>query len=211
MQICKPDCVTTFPGVDWGSACNITTRDGGIPRLTFLVCDPAMTLPYQGLDSTGALSPSANQWTNPDNIKWAICNGFLKVTGELVGQKPKGSFTKRRLSSCAPETTVSGTKTVTFNDFNADKETLIDYDFWQAVTDNKQFLFFGFITCDDRWYQHPGSWDIELDEVIEDTGEGKSFYDGTITMVSIDLIKPIYVPGLNLMLKQFASSTACYS
>jgi hypothetical protein len=210
MEICKPDCVTTIPNIDFINGCNISTRDGGIPRMTFLKCDPNMVLPYQGVDGDGNLSASADPWTNIDNVKWAICNGFLYITGDLVGQKPKGSFTKRRLSSCSPEITVSGSKTVTFTDFNADNDDLIDFDFWQAILDNKQFMYFGFVGCNDLWYQHAGAWDLELDQVIEDTNDGKSFYDGVVTMTSKDLIKPIKVAGLLNTLKSF-SSADCYS
>lgn len=204
MQLCKPSCVSNLPSTDWANACNLTTRDGGIPRLTFLKCDPDLELPY------AAIEGETNPWTNVDNIKWALCNQILWVTGELLGQKPKGSFTKRRMKSCGPEETISGSKTVTFTDFNADKSDLIDYDFWDGVVENKKFMYFGFITCDERWYQFPGQWDIEVDEVIEDTSDGKSFFDGTITMNTKDILKPILVPGILAALQEFNASE-CYS
>jgi hypothetical protein len=198
VQTCNPDCVGSFPDMSWVNGCNITTRTGGIPRLTFLKCVPDLEFPNEG------------GWTNVDNIQWAICEGYLYVTGDLLGQKPKGSFTKRRLSSCAPETTISGSKTITFQDFNADPENLLDFDFWAAVVDNKDFMKFGWITCDGRWYQYNGEWDIEVDEVEEDTKDGKSFYDGVITMATKDLIKPIMVPGI-LDLFKSQTATTCYS
>lgn len=205
MQTCKPECVTSIPSIDFINGCKLTTRDGGIPRLTFLVCDPNLTLPEP--PAPGQTDP----WTNLDNVKWAICNGYLFITGNLVGQKPKGTTTKRRLSSCGPEETIAGQKTLTFTDFNADKETLIDYDFWQQILDNRKFLYFGFIACDDRWYQYPGKWDLEVDEVIEDNSEsGLSFYDGTVVMSTKDIIKPILVPGLLTFLAGFKSAD-CYS
>lgn len=198
MQTCNPDCVSEFPDMSWVNGCNITTRMGGIPRLTFLKCVPDLVF------------PNAGEWTNTDNIQWAICQGYLYVTGDLLGQKPKGTFTKRRLSSCAPETTISGSKTITFQDFNADPENLLDFDFWSAVIDNKEFMKFGWVTCDGRWYQYGGEWDIELDEIEEDTKDGKSFYDGVITMATKDLIKPILVPGI-LDLFKTQTATTCYS
>lgn len=199
MQVCNPDCVTTaFPDMSWVNGCNITTRMGGIPRLTFLKCVPDLVLPNEG------------GWANTDNIQWAICQGYLFVTGDLLGQKPKGSFTKRRLSSCAPEQTIAGSKTVTAQDFNADVDNLLDFDFWGAVVDNKRFMKFGWITCDGRWYQYDGEWDVEVDEVIEDTKDGKSFYDILITMATKDLVTPILVPGI-LELFKAQTATTCYS
>lgn len=197
VQTCDPSCVTTVPDMAWVNACNITTRQGGIPRLTFLKCSPNFTLPFAG------------GWTNLDNVQWAICQGYLYVTGDVLGQKPKGSFTKRRLTSCAPEATISGTKTITFQDFNADTTDLIDFEFWTAIVDNKEFLKFGWITCDERWYQYTGEWDIEIDEVTEDTKDGKSFWDGTIAMATKDIITPIMVPGILDKLKSITSAT-CY-
>lgn len=197
IQTCNPSCVSDFPDMSWVNGCNITTRMGGIPRLTFLKCVPDLEF------------PNAGGYTNLDNIKWLICQGYLFVTGDLLGQKPKGTFTKRRLSSCAPETTISGQKTVTFQDFNADNTDLLDFDFWQAVTDNKEFMKFGWVTCDGRWYQYDGEWDIEVDEVAEDTKDGKTFYDGTITMATKDLVKPIIVPGILDLFKSIKSDT-CY-
>ncbi len=198
MQVCDPDCVSSIPQTDWANACDLTTRDGGIPRLTFLKCDPDLVL------------PNAGGWANVANVLWALCNGYLYITGELIGQKPKGTFTKRRLTSCGPEQVISGAKTVTFQDFNADKEDLIDFTFWDAITNNARFMKFGFITCDERWYQYPGAWDIEVDEVIEDTSDGKSFWDGTVSMATKDILIPIQVPGILAALSSFKSSE-CYS
>lgn len=198
MEICKPECAADIPNMDWVNGCNITTRPGGVARAAFLKCDPNMVFPFAG------------EWTNLENVKWAICQGYLFVTGPILGQKPKGSFTKRRLSSCSPEETISGSKTITWQDYNADNVNLTDFDFYSAIVENKKFMFFSWITCDDRWYQYPGSWDIEVDEVEEDTKDGKSFYDSTVTMATKDLIKPIIVPGLLATISSFNSAT-CYS
>lgn len=188
MKTCNPSCVTTIPNNDWTKACDLSSRDGGIPYLTFIKCDPD----YEHPNDTGDESP----WTDMGNVKAAIDAGILYITGELLGQKPKGTFTKRRLTSCGPEKTIAGTKTITFQDFNADKEDLIDFDFWDGIDDNKQFMLFGWITCDERWYQTDADWDLEIDEVIEDTKDGKSFYDGTVTISEKALIKPIIATGI---------------
>lgn len=205
MKICNPTCADELPSNDWTKVCNLSTRDGGIPFLTFFKCDNDLEFPFPPVGA----DPNASPWNNIDNVLWAICNGHLFITGELLGQKPKGSFTKRRLSSCGPEKTISGTKTLTFQDFNADIDNLIDFDFWDAVVNNAQFLNFGYITCDGRWYQFDGDWDIELDEVIEDTKDGKSFYDGVISMSTKDLLKPIITNGLLNAIRNFKISEDC--
>jgi len=210
--VCNPLCVTgNTPPSDYGNKCNLDARTGGIPRLTFLVCDEEFELPYPGLDPiTGLASLTTNPWTNPANVKWAICQGKLIVTGELLGQKPKGSFTKKRLSSCGPEKVISGEKTITFQDYNADKDTLIDFDFWEFVVDNARFLKPGFMTCDGRWYQYEGDWAIELDEVIEETKDGSSFYDGIISFATAKLLKPFNAPLALDAVRSFAGAE-CYT
>lgn len=211
--VCNPSCVEgTTPPSDYGNKCNLDARTGGIPRLSFLVCDDSFELPYTGIDPVTGL-PSSNPdhlWNNPANVTWAICNEKLIVTGEILGQKPKGSVTKRRLSSCGPEKVIAGEKTITFQDFNADKETLIDYDYWDFIIKNQKFLKPGYFTCDGRWFQYAGDWGLELDEVIEDTKDGASFYDGTITLSTADLLKPIFAPNALEAIRSFNSQN-CYT
>lgn len=207
MQVCNPDCLTPMVKLDVFNGCNITTRKGGIARLTFLKCIPNLVFPFAGEITDGV---EANPWTNLDNVKWAICNDLLFVSGKILGQKPKGSTNKKRLASCEPEETVSGTKTITFSDYNAASDnSLIEYDFWDGVFMNRKFMYLGWITCSDLWYQYTGAWDIENDDVIEQTSDDNTFFDGTITMNTIQLIKPLYIPGLLALINSFTDST-CY-
>lgn len=199
MQTCNPSCVSeSIPSTDWAKGCGITSRPGGVPFLTFFKCDPDFAFPY------------ANDWSNLDNVKWALCNGHLYITGEVLGQKPKGTFTKRRLTSCAPEMTISGTKTITFQDFNSDPDNLLDFDFWSAIDYSKRYLQFGWITCDDLWFQTDKAWDLEIDYVQEDSSEGMSFYDGVVTISEKALIKPIKVTGLSDLIASFTTEEYCY-
>lgn len=197
MQICNPSCVTGIPQVDWSRQCDIIARKGGINRLLFFVCDPNWVF------------PEAGGWGNIANWAAAICDGLLYYTGEVMAQKPKGSFTKKRFSSCAPEQIIAGSKTVTFLDYNAAVD-LVDYTAWQAYFDNQKYMSFGFTTCDDRVYQVPGDFSLEVDEVIEDTNEGNSYFDGVVTFQTMDLVIPIEVPGLNDFLKKFDFNAYCY-
>lgn len=198
-MICKPTCVNGSIQNDWVNACNISTRTGGIPRLVFLVCDPNLVLPNGGA------------YENILNWKYLLCNGKVYVTGNVLGQKPKGTFAKKRTQSCGPEETISGQKTITFQDFNADVDTLLDYDFWAFILENKKFLKFGWISCDERVHLFGGDWDLEGDYVEEDNFEGNTFFDGVVTMSTKDLIAPIKVPGLLEYLDGFANASTCYT
>lgn len=202
MKTCNPSCVDTIPNNDWSKNCDLTNRTGGIPFLTFVKCDPDYTHP----NDTGDLSP----WTNLENIKAAICAGILYITAEIIGQKPKGTFTKKRLTSCSPEQTVSGVKTVTFQDYNADEENLLDYNFWAGIDKNKRFMAVGWITCAELWYQTDSDWDLELDEIIEDSSEGFSYKDGTVSISETALIIPFRVPGILNLIQSFIIADECY-
>jgi hypothetical protein len=207
MQTCNPSCFPGhIPNTDWAKNCNITTRSGGIPYLSFFKCDPTLDFPYD------PVSPSTSPWSNLDNVIWALCNGHLYITGEIIGQKPKGSFTKRRITSCAPEIVTSGSKTVTFQDYNASVEELIDFNFWDGIDKGKRFLQFGWFDCNDLWYQTDKNWDLEIDQVIEDNSEqGLSFWDGTVTIAEKSIIKPIFVEGIFDLINSFNTVDYCYS
>lgn len=204
MTFCKPTCVTTIPANDWTNGCNTKTRKGGIARLTFLKCDENMVLPY------GIPAGKTSVWQDLRNVTWALCNGFLFISAPILGQKPKGSFTKKRLTSCDPEVTVAGSKTITFQDYNASEDDLIEYDFWPSIDANQKFLRLGWITCEDLWFQYPGSWALEIDDVIEPTSDDNTLFDGVITMATKEIIKPYPVPGLLALLDSYATSE-CYS
>jgi hypothetical protein len=202
MQTCNPSCLSEdIPNTDWAKGCDITTRKGGIPFLTFYRCDPSLSFPY-----SGTLSP----WDNLLNVEWALCNGHLYITGEVLGQKPKGSFTKRRIASCSPEMTVAGQKTITFQDFNSDPTGLLDFDFWRSIDSSKKFLQVGWLTCEDLWFQTTSPWDLEIDHVIEDNKEGMSFYEGAVTINEKEIIKPLYVAGISDLIASFTTADYCY-
>lgn len=209
MRTCKPSCISDIPNNDWTKLCNLTYRTGGIPYVTFISCDPDQEFPNPG--GPDGDDPDGNPWENLDNVRWAICEGILHVSGALLGQKPKGTFNKRRLSSCGPEQTISGTQTLTFQDYNADTVDLKDFDFWNGIDDNKNFLTVGWITCDELWYMTDNDWDLEIGDVIEDTKDGMNYKDGVISISEKALIKPISVPGIIDVLKSYLISENCYS
>lgn len=203
MQTCNPSCVSSFSNAHWARGCDITTRKGGIPFLLFYKCDPDATF----AEDTGDESP----WTSLENLRQAICQENMYVTGELLGQKPKGSTTKRRTSSCSPEQTISGQKQITFQDFNADNANLLDFNFWGGIQANRKFLQIGWVTKDDLLYMSTSPWDIDIDEVSEDNDEtGLAFKDGVITINQFAMVEPILVTGIFDFLKNFNNTETCY-
>lgn len=202
MNTCNPSCVTSIPSIKWADECEVATRPGGIPFLLFYKCDPDAEF----AEDTGDLSP----WSSLENVRQAICQEQLFVTGELLGQKPKGTSTKRRISSCSPEQVIAGSKTITFQDYNSSPDDLIEFDFWAGVQSNQKYLQIGWVTCDDRLYQSSKPFSLDIDEVADpDSETGLSFMDGEVVINEASLIIPIKVPGLFDLLKNFTTAQ-CY-
>lgn len=198
MNTCRPECIGAMTQPDWATGCDTTPKKGGISRLLFFVCDDTYVLP----------EPDKG-WNSLVNIQQAICDNKLFFSAPLLAQKPKGSFTKRRLSSCSPEKVISGTKTITFTDSTNTGTAQLEYDFWDDIDKKQAFLLVGWVTCDDRLYIVNGAFDLEIDEVIEPTSDEISMFDGTITFQDKNLQLPYSLAGLNAIFDSYAPST-CY-
>ena len=184
------------------NGCKIKKAKGGIPRLFFLICDPDYVHPETVAEG---LSP----WSSLVNIQAAMCAGLLHFTGPVLGQQPKASLTKKRMSSCDPEEIVGGSQTITFQDYNTG-ENLEEYEFWDFIMKNYNLMSFGWVTCDDLMFMYDGSFAPEVSPVTEATNDDSRFFDGIITMQTDEIITPIKVEGLLDLLKSFNAVTSCY-
>jgi hypothetical protein len=183
MSICNSNCVSAIPVAAGGDGCKVTTRSGGVRRLIFAQCDISFT---DILD--------LNEWQTK------IAADELHATGEIKGNKPKGSFTKLKTASCLPEQVVSGEKSLQVFDYNADDATFLDYDFWNGIQADHQAMVFGYTDCNDNLYGFIGEFAVEIDDVREDDVKGNTFFDILITWESILMNKPQNIPGLNTVL-----------
>lgn len=163
MALCTTSCAPALPAAP-SAGCGVTTRNGGISKLAFIKCD------YTFVDVS-------------DRTEWiaAIAAGDVVLTGLLLGQKAKGSFTKKRVSSCSPESIVGGEKSVTFQDYNADPEDCSDVTFYNTIQLNAPLYQFGYYTCDGYFYGPIESFTMEVDQVIEDNNTGSIYFDGTVS------------------------------
>jgi hypothetical protein len=166
MALCPSSCAPALP-ISPSAGCGVVTRNGGISKLAFIKCDYTFT----DID---------------DRAEWiaAIAAGDVVLTGLIIGQKPKGSFTKKRISSCGPEAVVGGEKTITFQDYNSDPAACGDITFWNTIQANATNYQFGYYTCDGYFYGPIASFQTEIDQVIEDNNTGSIYFDGTISWTS---------------------------
>lgn len=180
---CAAECATT--GVQIPPSCEINPRDGGINRLIFISCDavfPADPNPV----TPGDFGSIAEFQTMADNCQ-------IMTTGRLKGQKPKGSVTTEKLTSCLPESPTGGEKTITFMDYNA-YESLYDFDFWNEIYNKQSRWNVMAVGCDGRIYPAT-AFTIDIDEVIPEDSKSPSHFDGSILIDFNGIMKPIYLTG----------------
>lgn len=182
MAICNSTCAPDLP-VNYTAGCGIKSRPGGIKRFWFFKCDFDFTVP-----------------TDRDEWEAGVLAGNIVSSGLILGQKAKGSFTKKRIASCQPEGVVGAEKQITFQDYNTDTVTTpapgcLLYDFWNLILTKPSDYKFGYETCDGLFYGMVTDFQVEIDEVIEDNNTGSIYLDGTILWNDIEMICPIQVVG----------------
>ena len=185
MAICGPTCAGTNPlPASYTGGCGITTRPGGIKRIWFATCDQLV------------------EWDLGSQSAWndAQQAGNVVGSGLLMGQKGKGSFTKKRISSCSPEGIIGGEKSITFMDYNTDTVTspgpgCLAYDFWNQILTHSGDYRLIYETCDGYIYGYIDNFTIEIDEVIEDNNTGSTYFDGTISWNDIEMVCPKHIAG----------------
>lgn len=178
MAFCGPGCASPIPSVV-GAGCRIVTRPAGFDRVIFKRCD------YTFLDVT-------------DLAEWAtaLSSGDVASTGRVLGQKPKGSATKRRVASCLPERTTNYTRNWQWKDSNADLATLTEYDFYQFVDENQDTLEVAFLTCDGLLFGFYGDYSLDVDDTRSEPNDEDAVMEAAIEVKSRLVTKPIKVPGL---------------
>ena len=193
MISCSPSCAV-LPPRPAGEGCGKTLRPGGIARLIFAACNVSFT---------NILDPA--EWCQ------LVGEGKIVVSGEVVGQKAKGNFTKKRTSSCSPETVTGIERAVTFMDYGGDLENSTDFDFYNGIQRNPSLYKFGYLTCDGYFYGFIDQFSTEIDVVTEDSNLGSTMWDGTISWQGYDMVKPVYIPNLINYLQHNCSDVPNYA
>lgn len=179
MAICDSGCTVALP-LPYSNACGVNPLPGGINRIAFWKCDFDIDLTLDAETLQGL-------WDA------AIADGDAVISGILLGSKPKGTFIKKRVSSCAPERVIGGEKSIVFTDSNR-SEVHGDcsiYDFWNTILANPAAYRAVFFTCDGYAYGPIDKFTIEVDAPIEETSEGIRFIDGSIMWSSLEMICPV--------------------
>jgi len=182
MAICSSSCNAPLPD-SYTGGCGIQSRPGGIKRIWFVKCDYTFT--DIGSDA---------EWTAAQDA------GDVVGSGLLMGQKAKGSFTKKRIASCFPEGIVGAEKSITFMDYNTDTVTAtpggcLAYEFWNTILSKSSDYRMAYETCDGYVYGVIDNFILEVDEVIEDNNTGSTYFDGTLLWNDIEMACPTYIAG----------------
>lgn len=177
MSLCSTNCAITPPVPV--QPCFVDTRPGGVSRLFFAACDVMIN------DLT-----SQNDWCAYINA------GKIVMSPKILGEKPKGSATKKRIDSCAPERTTGFQRQINFQDHNADDVNFSDFDFWNEIQLNSEKYQVGFQTCDGLFFGFIADFTIEVDPVIPNNKNEIAFWDGSIMWDGIAMPKPVALPNL---------------
>lgn len=182
-MFCAVECAGTVPQAA-GGGCAIVSRSGGIRRGIFASCDVDFT------DIT-------------DLTEWEafIDADKIHATGEILGQKPKGSPVKKKFSSKKPEQTTGVTRTVTFMDYNSDNTGFTDYDFYNTLDIDSDKYVFGYISDDELFYGFIPQFSIDVDDVREEDVNGNTMFDVSVSWNQRLMQKPVKITGLLAILK----------
>lgn len=185
---CNPGCSVDVATLTL-SDCAIVFRKGSISVFAFQNCDAPFT------DVSGSEITDIDAWT----AAIAADPPTIHVSGEVVGQRPKGSVTKLRVAGCRPEQVISSADTITFRDYNADLTGLSEFAFWNSILANVSGLNLMVITCDDLvYFYEAGTWNLEISPVIAETIDEANYMDGTINLLGDgSMVVPVLVSGLN--------------
>lgn len=185
MALCPSTCAPALPEPIAGG-CGITVRNGGISKIVFVKCDYTFT-DISDRDEWIAALNHTTEGPNPQPDPQVVFSGLL------LAQKPKGSFTKKRISSCAPEQLVGKENQITFQDYNSDPLLCKDIDFWNTIVNSASSYQMGYYTCDGYFYGLVEEFSIEVDQVIEDNTTGNIFFDGTISWLDLNMLCGVQV------------------
>lgn len=183
MVTCGAGCVPAEIPKVVGAACRIVTKPAGFDRVIFKKCD------YEFASITDLA-----EWTA------ALTSGDIASTGRVLGQKPKGSPTKRRVASCLPERTTNYTRSWQWKDSNSDPTNLTEYDFYSFVDEYQDVLNIAFLTCDGLLYGFYSDYSLDVDDTRSEPNDEDAVIECTAEIKSRLITKPIKLPGLAAVL-----------
>jgi hypothetical protein len=181
MALCSSNCAQN-PQAVAGGGCRLQTRPGGIDRLVFARCDITFT----------AIS-SLEEWQTK------IAAGNIVFSGQVLGQKPKGTVTKKKIASCRPEMVTGVTRQLQFKDANADNSGFTDYDFWNDKDVNQDIFVVGYLTCDELFYGF-FPYAMEIDDTRPENSDEEFAWDGIVQYNSRTATKPVKLTGIGALI-----------
>lgn len=186
MILCETACATA-PKKYPSAGCAIQTRQGGIYRLVFFKCNFSFTDPT-------------------DIAEWeaGITAGNIVVSGEILGDKPRGTATKKKLSSGRPEQKTGISQVINFQDYNLNATDAVEdqptYLFWEDKDKNHTKYNFGYFDFEENFFGIFSQISLEVDDEIEQDINGNAFISGTVSYNKKFLTVPVNIPGINATL-----------
>lgn len=182
MALCPTECAQNLPSIA-GAGCVEITRPAGFDRVIWKRCDYV----FEDITDLG-------EWEG------AIEEDKIHASGRVLGSKPKGSPSKRKIYSCLPEKTVMYTRQWQWTDPNADNTDFSEYTFYQFVDLNQGLLHIAFLTCDSLLYGFFEDYSFDVDDTRSNTSDEEAVMDCAVEVKSRLIAKPQLIPGLSAVL-----------
>ena len=192
---CGTACATALPTVPTNACNEINARPGGYNRFMLAACDYDLSL-----------------LTTPLAFQTAITASDVIASGYILGEKSLGSPTSKTFASCKTDVVTNMEKTIHIMDYHScdiGSSEFTEVDMYNAMIDDFSSYYFAVIDCDDNvtgWIEGATA-SVVSDRVVEQTNQDNAYIDTVVTYRNKNIMKPIFVSGLNSLLDGVAVST----
>ena len=171
-QACPADCAVQPP--EWaGQSCGAIVQKGGIKHFLIVKC----TLPNIRFLTDAELCA-------------AVAAGDIKLSPELLAEKPEAETTSSDTASCSPAEITGYTHTINWQSFRHDPTNMSDFAYWNYLKRNIKFLSLYYIGCDGLIYGILPSPTFSSSHMIELKSTDKAGFMGTLSWNQFDDIVP---------------------
>jgi len=171
-QACPADCAVPPP--EWvGQSCGAIVQKGGIKHFLIAKC----TLPNIRLMTDAELCA-------------AVAAGDIKLSPELLAEKPEAETTSSDTASCSPAEITGYTHTVNWQSFRHDPTNYSEFAYWNYLKRNIKFLSVYYIGCDGLIYGILPSPTFSASHMIEQKSTDKAGFMGTLSWNQFEDIVP---------------------
>jgi hypothetical protein len=195
IMACGTACATALPTVPTNDCNEINARPGGYNRFMLGGCE---------FDFSTLVDLAT--------YEAAFAAGDIIASGYILGEKSLGSPTSKTFASCKTDVVTNMEKTIHIMDYHScdtASSQFTEVDMYNAMINDFSSYYFAVIDCDDNvtgWIDGATA-SVVSDRVVEQTNQDNAYIDTVVTYRNKNIMKPIFVSGLNSLLDGVAVSS----